>query len=119
MYIFSALFLIVISSFSPTPFLQFPQCDDNEAISVACLDLHYHVTVDKRMELKDEKKDTRSPLTIRGLRPELEDELHEMNLTDKMETGSELCPSSSYSSLIILPPSLILPAPLPLFILPN
>ena len=100
MYIFSALFVIVISSFSPTSFLQFPQCDDNEAISVACLDLHYHVTVDKRMELKDEKKDTRSPLTIRGLRPELEDELHE---TDKMEQGSELCPSSSYSSFIILP----------------
>lgn len=58
------------------------------------------------MELKDEKNDTRSPLTIRGLRPE-QDELHEMNLTDKTEEGSEFCFFSHCYFLIGLPSSLI------------
>lgn len=38
-------------------FLQLPHCTDDEAISVACLDLHYHVTVHMNIRhIKPEKK---------------------------------------------------------------
>ena len=33
---------------------QFPSCSDEEAVSVACLDLHYSVTVDEDSDKKEE-----------------------------------------------------------------
>ncbi len=41
--------------------LQFPDCDDDNAISVSCLDLCYSV---KARVLKDEKKDETAPVVL-------------------------------------------------------
>ena len=41
--------------------LQFPDCDDDNAISVSCLDLCYSV---KARALKDEKKDETAPVVL-------------------------------------------------------
>ena len=38
-------------------FWQFPNCSDEEIISVACLDLHYYVTVHKYKKCKEEETD--------------------------------------------------------------
>lgn len=40
-------------------YIQFPNCVDTNAISVACLDLHYSVTIDRKAQRKAEKKETR------------------------------------------------------------
>ena len=45
-------------------FFQFPDCTTDSAISVACLDLHYHVTVHANMQHKQEKKETHIPSTL-------------------------------------------------------
>ena len=52
--------------------MQFPYCYDANAISVACLDLHYYVTINARAHIKDENMDTHSPLTLKYLQPETE-----------------------------------------------
>ena len=51
---------------------QFPDCSDDKAISVACLDLHYYVSVAMETQLKNEKNDTSSPLTLGDLKPEVD-----------------------------------------------
>ena len=48
--------------------IQFPSCTDEEAISVACLDLHYHVTVHENLKRKTEEKETHVPVTLEDLR---------------------------------------------------
>lgn len=48
--------------------MQFPQCDDENAISVSCLDLYYSVTLYKENKaLKDEKDDKTAPLVLHNL----------------------------------------------------
>ena len=37
--------------------MQFPSCTDEEAISVACLELHYSVTVHETVHYTPEKKE--------------------------------------------------------------
>ena len=51
---------------------QFPDCTDDKAISVACLDLHYYVSVAMEMQMKNEQNDTSSPLTLGDLKPEVD-----------------------------------------------
>ena len=53
--------------------MQFPDCPDKDAISVACLDLRYTVKV--RSQMKDERKDNVTPLVLSDLNPE--DELEQ------------------------------------------
>ena len=48
-------------------FLQFPNCTDEEAISVACLDLHYYVTVHENMQNTMERKETHMPVALNDL----------------------------------------------------
>ena len=48
--------------------LQFPNCIDANAISVACLDLHYCVTVRRNAQKKSEKKEAKIlPAALSGL----------------------------------------------------
>ena len=47
-------------------FLQFPNCTDEEAISVACLDLHYYVTVHENMQ-HTKKDETHMPVALSDL----------------------------------------------------
>ena len=47
---------------------QFPQCEDGNAVSVSCLDLHYSVTgFIESKALKDEKRDKTAPLVLQNL----------------------------------------------------
>ena len=48
---------------------QFPRCTEDQAISVACLDLHYYVSVSSHVKETDENYD-HSPITLNDLRPE-------------------------------------------------
>lgn len=48
--------------------MQFPDCSDADAISVACLDLCYTVKI--RSQMKDERKDNVTPLVLSDLSPE-------------------------------------------------
>lgn len=66
---------------------------------MACLDLHYFVTVDTRMQLKDEAKDTHSPLTLSGLRPD-----DELNATEPSDEESKPKPLS-FSIHFSFPPT--------------
>ena len=50
--------------------LQFPSCTDEEAISVACLDLHYYVTVHENMQHTMERKETHMPVALNDLQKE-------------------------------------------------
>ena len=52
-------------------FLQFPNCTDENAISVACLDLQYYVNVHSGFKEKEEKCN-HSPITLNDLKPESE-----------------------------------------------
>lgn len=47
--------------------LQFPHCTDDKAISVACLDLHYSVSVNLSMEEVDQHP---FPITLNSLHPQ-------------------------------------------------
>lgn len=47
--------------FTPFYSLQFPDCDDDNAISVSCLDLCYSI---KTGVLKDEEKDETAPVVL-------------------------------------------------------
>ena len=49
--------------------LQFPDCADENGVSVSCLDLHYSVTV-RTTQVKDEKKDDTAPVVLRRLQSE-------------------------------------------------
>ena len=60
-------------SLPPSP-SQFPICTGDQAISVACLDLHYSVSIRVGKQLKDEKKENFTPIVLSDLRPE--DELN-------------------------------------------
>ena len=59
------------NNFHSTCVQQFPNCTDENAISVACLDLHYYVNVHSRFKEKEEKY-THSPITLNDLKPESE-----------------------------------------------
>ena len=50
-----------------TLYIQFPSCTDEEAISVACLDLHYHVTVHETVHSQPEKKESHLPVALSDL----------------------------------------------------
>ena len=58
--------------------LQFPDCSDDDAISVACLDLRYHVTLHRGAQRKGEKKEAQiQPVALgehRELRASLDTE---------------------------------------------
>ena len=48
--------------------MQCPTCDNDNAISLSCLDLSYSVTLYKeRKDLKDEKKDKTAPFVLHNL----------------------------------------------------
>ena len=48
--------------------MQCPTCDDDNAISLSCLDLSYSVTLYKeRKDLKDEKIDKTAPFVLHNL----------------------------------------------------
>ena len=48
--------------------MQFPSCTDAEAISVACLDLHYSVTIHQNVLCRKEKQEeTYTPIALRDL----------------------------------------------------
>ena len=68
-------------------FPQFPFCNDDQAISVACLDLHYSVTTRVGKQLKDEKKDNFAPIVLSDLSPE--DELNGSEEGDVQEEEQE------------------------------
>ena len=68
-------------------FPQFPFCNDDQAISVACLDLHYSVTTRVGKQLKDEKKDNFAPIVLSDLSPE--DELNGSEEGDNQEEEQE------------------------------
>ena len=61
-------------------------CTATQAISVACLDLHYSVTTRVGKQLKDEKKENFAPIVLDDLSPE-----NELNgsETDPQEEPSE------------------------------
>ena len=61
-------------------------CTAGQAISVACLDLHYSVTTRVGKQLKDEKKENFAPIVLDDLSPE-----NELNgsETDPQEEPSE------------------------------
>ena len=48
--------------------MQCPHCDNDNAISLSCLDLYYSVTLyTEKKDLKDEKKDKTSPFVLHNL----------------------------------------------------
>ena len=53
-----------------SPLSQLPYCTEDKTISVACLKLHYYVTVSVRAYLKDETKEMHSPQALTGHEPE-------------------------------------------------
>ena len=83
--------------------VQFPYCTDDKAISVACLDLHYYVSVDIGRQVKDEKKDTLSPLTLSDLRPE--DELNAISSTENDINGTAVSSRQNFSGPLNCLPS--------------
>ena len=54
---------------------QFPSCSDEEAISVACLDLHYSVTVDEDSDEKEEAYPALAMKDFQGEGRRLSDEI--------------------------------------------
>lgn len=42
----------------------FPDCYEDEAVAVSCLDLHYSVKFDSRKAVKDERKDDTAPVIL-------------------------------------------------------
>ena len=86
----------------PLTLPQFPICSADQAISVACLDLHYSVTTRVGKQLKDEKKENFAPIVLSDLSPE--DELNGSE-TDAHDEPSE-CEGEPFSpSLPSLSPS--------------
>ena len=61
---------------------QFPECADENGVSVSCLDLHYSVTV-RTTKVKDERKDETVPLILKKL------ESHDESDTATETTGKE------------------------------
>ncbi len=47
--------------------LQFPVCEDDEAIAVSCLNLYYSVKFKAKKALKDEKKDQTAPIVLSNI----------------------------------------------------
>ena len=78
---------------------QFPDCSDDKAISVACLDLHYYVSVDVGAQKKREKNDISSPLTLSGLEPEVEEGGN--GSMEPCEKPSKCLSSLNFSSLYV------------------
>ena len=62
---------------------QFPSCTDEEAISVACLDLHYHVTVHEGLKRRQEEKEAHLPVAL----GDLQDNENGGELNESMENG--------------------------------
>ena len=75
------------------PKLQFPDCDDNNAISVSCLDLCYCV---KARALKDEKKDVTAPVVLLEI---LEEDKKDCVIMEKGKFLDHLPPYLSLSLL--------------------
>ena len=46
---------------------QFPYCEDEDAISVSCLDVHYSVSFRTKKAVKDEKKDQTAPVVLNDI----------------------------------------------------
>ena len=64
--------LVFLSSLFLTPphsalFLQFPDCEDNQAIAVSCLDLSYRITFETNKKLKDERTDHTQAVVLNDL----------------------------------------------------
>ena len=62
-------------------------CNADQAISVACLDLHYSVTTRVGKQLKDEKKENFAPIVLNDLSPE--DELNGSETDVNEETTND------------------------------
>ena len=69
--------------------LQFPDCDDEDAISVSCLDIYYTVKF-KKTKVLDDKDDKIAPLLLDNL---------EDNISGWLSLFSELCPTTRFLSL--------------------
>lgn len=52
--------------------VQFPTCTDADAISVACLDLHYYVTVHEHVQHTSDKKETHMSIALSDLQDDHE-----------------------------------------------
>ena len=72
------------SSFSSSLLLlQFPECKEDELVSVACLNLTYSVTI-RLKKVKDEKQDNLTPVVLRNIPSENGSE-------EEKERGGRLC----------------------------
>ena len=69
--------------------LQFPDCDDEDAISVSCLDIYYTVKF-KKTKVLDDKDDKIAPLLLDNL---------DDNISGWLSLFSELCPTTRFLSL--------------------
>ena len=67
--------------------LQFPRCTDAEAISVACLDLHYYVTVHETLHHAPDKKETHSTVALSNLQ---DNDGKELQLTNHVDESTLL-----------------------------
>ena len=68
--------------------LQFPDCDDEDAISVSCLDIYYTVKF-KKTKVLDDKDNKITPLLLDN---------PEDNISGWLSLFSELCPTTRFLS---------------------
>ena len=62
--------------------IQFPSCSDAEAISVACLDLHYSVTLHEHVQGREqEKKEVYTPICLNQLEGERDPQVQDNGST--------------------------------------
>ena len=79
--------IILILILYPFFTFQFPDCSDDQAISVACLDLQYYVSVAMEAQMKNEENDTFSPLTLSDLKPEVDVNRRSTEPSDRQSKG--------------------------------